>query len=163
MDSLIIFCAKYLVLFVFLIMLITWWQLDKKHKKEFIITLVISGIIALILTMVADKLYYNPRPFVSQNIKPLFPHGTDNGFPSDHTVLAMTITSVIFYFKRPLAYAAFILTIGVGLGRVLAHVHSPVDILGGLVIGAAAAFIGHWFVSKYFGRHHLPPTQNHAS
>lgn len=147
MDSIIIFCAKYLILFIGLILVWLWVKSSSNDKKKIAVQVAIAGIFGIVLIKIAGKLYYHPRPFVNGQVKPLFAHGPDNGFPSDHTALAMTLTAVIYYYDRQLAIAGFVLTIAVGVARVLAHVHSPVDILGGLVIGAVAGWAG-WLITR---------------
>lgn len=99
-------------------------------------------IFALILTKIAGSLYFHPRPFVAQHIKPLIPHGADNGFPSEHTVAAVTLATAVFFYRKKFAAWAFGLAVAVGISRMLAHVHSLIDIIGGLAIGAAAGYLG---------------------
>ena len=140
MDWLIIFLANYLIFAIGLMAVFVAYK--AKKRREFILALVLAGILALDLSALAGALYYNPRPFVSQGIEPLISHGPDNGFPSQHTVIAMTLTSVIYFYRRQLGAVALTLTLLVGAGRVWAHVHSWVDILGGLVIGAIAGYAG---------------------
>jgi undecaprenyl-diphosphatase len=104
---------------------------------------VIAVLIAVILAKIAGSLYFHPRPFVTEHIKPLVSHGADNGFPSEHTIAAMTLATVIYFYRKKFAAIAFLLAIFVGLGRVLAHVHSPIDIAGGLIIGLVAGYLGY--------------------
>ena len=140
MDAVIIFLANYLIFVIGLMAAFAAYK--AKKRREFILALVLAGILALDLSVLAGALYYNPRPFVSQGIEPLISHGPDNGFPSQHTVIAMTLTSVIYFYRRQLAAITFTLTLLVGAGRVWAHVHSWIDILGGLVVGAIAGYAG---------------------
>ena len=140
MDWLIVFLANYLILVIGLLAVFVGYKTGK--RREFILTVVMAGILALDLVAIAGALYYNPRPFVSQNIEPLISHGPDNGFPSQHTVVAATLTAIIYFYGRRLVLAAFILTLLVGAGRVWAHVHSWIDILGGLAVGAVAGYAG---------------------
>ncbi len=109
---------------------------------------VIAGVIALALSKIAGALYYHPRPFVVQHIKPLIPHASDNGFPSEHTLLAMTLGTVVYYYRPRLAAGLFGLSILIGISRVLAHVHSLVDILGSLILGALAGWAGYQLAKK---------------
>jgi undecaprenyl-diphosphatase len=143
MDSITVFLAKDLIVGVVLIGVITWLKLSRKLKKEFIAAFIIAGIAAYLLTKLAGALYYHPRPFISQNIKPLIAHGNDNGFPSEHTVLAATITALVYYYRKKFALIALVFTLAIGAGRVWAHVHSPIDILGGLIIGLIAGSLGY--------------------
>lgn len=150
MDSIIIFLANYLIIVIGLVAILAWRK--TKNRREFILAVILAGILAFDLSAIAGALFYNPRPFVSQNIEPLISHGPDNGFPSQHTVLAMTLTAVIYFYRRHLAVAAFILTLLVGSGRVWAHVHSWIDILGGLAVGTIVGYAGvtlaKFFLSK---------------
>lgn len=140
MDPVIIFCASFLVYGVVFLAIYTFYKL--KWRSEFAIAIALAGLIALALASLAGALYFNPRPFVSEHIEPLIAHGADNGFPSQHTVFAMTLTSVIFFYRKKFALWALLLTLLVGTGRVLANVHSWIDILGGLVVGAIAGYFG---------------------
>lgn len=58
------------------------------------------------------------------------------GFPSDHTLFAMFLTLAVWYVTRSkwLAGAMFLMTILLAVGRVLALVHTPLDVIGGMVI-----------------------------
>ena len=140
MDGLIVFLAAYLIYAVVLMVVFTWYRIER--WREFTAAVFLTGITALILAKLAEAIYFHPRPFVSQNIQPLVPHAADNGFPSEHTVWAMTLTSLLYFYRRRLAVVAFVLTLLVGAGRVWAHVHSWSDILGGLIIGAIAGYAG---------------------
>src|SRR6266702_1148565 len=116
MDSIVVFCAKYLIFFIGLISIYTWYK--TKKRREFVIAIILAIVIALVLTKLAGALYFHPRPFVVENIKPLIPHGNDNGFPSEHTVAAMTLTAVIYFYRKKYAAAALLLALLVGLGRI---------------------------------------------
>lgn len=140
MDPLIIFLGKYLILLV--VLLAVYAVYAERKRREIILALLLAGFLAWGLSALAGALYFHPRPFVEHNIQPLFEHGPDNGFPSQHALLAAALTTVIFFYRRPLAIAALIMTLLVGASRVWAHVHSWVDILGGLAIGAIAGIAG---------------------
>ena len=140
MDSIIVFLAKYLIFFIVLLAIYSIYA--EKNCREIILAFMIAGFIALFLSAVSSALCYNPRPFVAHNIQPLFAHGPDNGFPSEHTVLAMTLTAVVYFYRRNIAIAALMMTVLVGSARVWAHVHSWIDIIGGLVIGVIAGVAG---------------------
>lgn len=140
MDSIVVFLANYLIFVIGLLAIFVAYRV--KNRRQFVLAAALAGILAWDLSTIAGALYYNPRPFVSQGIEPLIPHGPDNGFPSQHTLLAMTLTSVIYFYRRWLAAVALVLTLLVGAGRAWAHVHSWIDILGGLVIAAIAGYTG---------------------
>lgn len=150
MDKLIIFLAKYLIVVVVLVFIYVWLKLDKRARVQLVVALIVAGVLALILDKLAGKLYYHPRPFAVKHIKPLVAHAADNGFPSEHTILAMALTSLIYFYRRNLAALALVLTLLVGAGRVWAHVHWPIDIAGGIVIGLIAGCGGYWSARKIY-------------
>lgn len=148
MDNLIIFCAKYLIFAIVFVVIVVWLKTTSKTRWQFATAVALAGIAALVLSKLAGRLYFHHRPFVAQHIEPLISHGNDNGFPSEHTLLAMTLSVVVYYYRPRLAAGLFGLTLLVGIGRILAHVHSPIDILGGLILGAVAGFIGYQLAKK---------------
>jgi len=152
MDNLIIFCAKDVIVLVVLGWVLTMWRIRKNLRLQFFVATVVAGVVALVLSRIASKLYYDPRPFVSQHIKPLIDHAADNGFPSDHALFTMTLTAVTYFYSRKLAGLMLIGTILVGAARVLAHVHSPLDIAAGWLIGcigaAAGYYVARWALNR---------------
>lgn len=149
MDSVIIFCAKYLFVVVVLLYVRAFYQASKTDRKALVVALVIAGIIAVILDKAGGKLYYDPRPFVSNNITPLIKHAPDNGFPSEHTTFSMTIAILLTFYRRRLGILAIIIAYIVGTARIAAHVHSPNDIIGGIVIGLVAAGAAYFATEKW--------------
>ena len=117
-------------------------------RWQFAATVVLAGIVALILSKVAGRLYFHHRPFVIQNIKPLITHGDDNGFPSDHTLLATTLATAVYFYHRRVGVALFGLAVIVGISRILAHVHWTIDIIGGLILGTLAGSLGYTLAKK---------------
>jgi len=121
-----------------------WFKQNRKEKIRLALAVIIAGVIAYALAKLAGHLHDNPRPFVSDGTPALINHANDNGFPSEHTVLAMTLTTLIYFYKRWVATVALILTILVGWGRVAAHVHHGLDILVGIGIGFVSGLLGYW-------------------
>lgn len=149
MDSIIIFCAKYLFILVVLIIVGVWLRTGKRTKLKMAAVVILAGILALIVSRIAGKLYYDPRPFVNNpNLKPLIKHAPDNGFPSDHALFTMTLTAALYFYSRRWAAVALVVTVIVGVARILAHIHSPVDIVGAWLIGIAAAAAAYYIVGR---------------
>ncbi|MGH7236917.1 MAG: phosphatase PAP2 family protein, partial [Candidatus Saccharimonadales bacterium] len=106
-----------------------------------------------ILSRIGGHFYVDQRPFAAEHIKPLFAHAADNGFPSDHALLTMTLTAITYFFSKKIASIMLVLTIIIGVARVLARVHSTLDIAGGWVFGIVGALAGYylmrWGINKY--------------
>lgn len=146
----IIFCAKYLIFFIPLILAVIFFQLKGRLRWQFATAVVLAAVLGIILSKLAGAFYFHHRPFVVQNILPLVAHSDDNGFPSDHTLIATSLALVIYFYRRRLGIAALILALVVGIARVMAHVHWPIDILSGLVFGAIAGWAGYLLAMKLF-------------
>ena len=105
------------------------------------------------LIKTGGAVYYDPRPFVAAHVAPLFPHAADNGFPSDHTAVTMFVAFSVLVVSRPWGLALAALSLLAGVARVLAHVHSPIDIAGAVAIAALAALagwlFGRWAVARW--------------
>jgi undecaprenyl-diphosphatase len=152
MNSIIIFCAQYLYLFVILGIAIAWLKEKRETKFKFLVAIIVAGGIAFVLSRIASRLYYDPRPFVVEHVKPLFPHPADNGFPSDHALLTGTLTAIAYFFNKKTASVMLVLTVIIGAARVLAKVHSPLDIAGGWVFGIIGAVVSYYLVTWYWNK-----------
>jgi undecaprenyl-diphosphatase len=96
-----------------------------------------------------------PRPFIaSPFVNPLFYHGANDSFPSGHASAFFSLATAMFYYLpqinlpagkagfRPIWVSLFFIgAILIGLARIVAAVHWPVDILAGAVLGIITAFI----------------------
>ncbi len=143
MDTLIIFGAKYLIILPALAVLTIVFILPSRERVRFTILLVISLPLALVLAKIAGHLYFNPRPFVVGNFTPLVQHGADNGFPSDHTLLASALAAAVTVIRPRLGAILWLLALVVGMCRVLAGVHHVIDIIGAIVVAAVAVHSTH--------------------
>ncbi len=149
MHEIVIVIAKYFIVLAALIALVVWLKLGKLAKQQFILIAFVGAILALIFAKTGSWLYYNPRPFVVGHFIPYFAHGNDNGFPSDHTLLASFIAYVVFKYNRKAGIALFALALAIGLSRVIAGVHHLIDIIGSCVFSLIAFYIANLLVSRY--------------
>jgi undecaprenyl-diphosphatase len=68
------------------------------------------------------------------------------GFPSDHTLFVTTLATAVWFEtkQKTLTWIMAVLILVVAVGRVLALVHTPADVVGGIVI----ALIGSiWYLN----------------
>lgn len=146
MDLLIVFAAKYLYLVITLAAAAAIFAYKKTFIRRSILKLIlISFPLALITARILSLFIYTSRPFVVENVKPLISHVADNGFPSDHTLLVMTISAVFLIYNRKIGIILLILSFIVGAARVLAKIHAPVDILGSTIV-ALASVVTAWII-----------------
>jgi undecaprenyl-diphosphatase len=147
MSFLIVFTGKYVIFIVGLIALTTTLLSEKTVRNRIIMLAIPSFLFAFGIASVAGLLYYNPPPFVIEQTIPLIPHQADNGFPSDHTLYAMVAAADIFIYRRRIGILLGILAVLVGVARVIAGIHHPIDIVGGMAIAIAATCIA-WVLMK---------------
>ncbi len=148
-DQIIVFSIRYLP-FLIAIIAVGFVLLGglRQQIKEILLMTAVSIGIALTLDKVLNVIVYSPRPFVVENISPLIPHIADNGFPSEHTLLAMMIAGIVFVYHKKMGIFLLGLAIAVGLGSVFAKVHHSIDILGSIGIATASIFTSWYFVNK---------------
>lgn len=145
LNVLVIFGASYLI---FIMAAIVGWEAVVKKwygHSEWIRYVLLSGVLAFAASRIADALYSNPRPFVQDHFIPLIAHGTDNGFPSSHTLLAAFLTAAVWPYNRRLGKLLGVLTVLVAASRVYAGVHHVADVVASVVIVAFCAWIAWRF------------------
>ena len=147
---LIVFGAKYLIIVSVAALLWSLYILKGKKRQYLIGLTVVALPVAFLLSRVAGHFYYNARPFVVGNFTPLISHAADNGFPSDHMLLAALLATLVFFVNARLGTIAWVVALLVGISRVVAGVHHTGDIVGSAIISIIAVFIAHYilFLSK---------------
>jgi undecaprenyl-diphosphatase len=151
MNAVVVFVGKYLI-FVVALMAVVFTLFSERTVRNKIVRLaVLAFAMALLLAWVVGLLYYHTRPFVVNDVRPLIPHQPDSGFPSDHTLLAMTASAVVFVYSRQVGLLLGVMTLIIGAARVIAKLHYPVDVLGGIAIAIASTGIA-WIALRKLGR-----------
>lgn len=87
------------------------------------------------------------RPFEKLGLEPGAAYLDNPGFPSDHALFAVFLTLAVWFATRNRKLTAVMaaLAIVMSLARVLALVHTPLDIVGGFVF----AFVGAlWYLNS---------------
>lgn len=150
MDTLIVIGARYVIIAVGLLAVIATLLSQRTVRCNIIKLTLLSFPIAFLLALIADHLYYDTRPFVVEHIEPLIPHEAGNGFPSDHTLYAMVAATTLFVYRRKLGIFLGILAILIGVSRVMADVHYPIDIVGSIMIAIVATGLAWIIIKKVF-------------
>jgi len=148
MNTVIAGLAQYGFILSFLVAFVVWLRLPRRQQVELLVAGVIGGVVCLVLVKAAGYVFYDTRPFVTQPIAPLFPHAADNGFPSDHTAVTVLVGFCVLVVSRRWGLVPLAISLLAAAARVLAHVHTPLDIAGAVVIGAVAAAAG-WLLARW--------------
>ena len=140
-PEIIIFLATKLHVIMVVTVLVYILFLHKEKRNQTLLLTLLTLPIAFIFGKVASLFIDNPRPFVVEDIAPLIQHIADNGFPSDHTLLAATVACVVFVYNKPIGAILLGLSILVGVSRVLAGVHHYLDVSGSVLIAVFATYL----------------------
>ena len=147
LDQFVVFWAQYLPFLILGVAIVFLLRLEKPRRVSAVALFLVSSGIAFVADKMLNRLIESPRPFLVNDIAPLFPHSADNGFPSEHVLFAIVIASVIFAYNRKLGIILAILGLVVGSARVLANVHHPIDVIGGIGIALVSIFCAHRMLS----------------
>jgi undecaprenyl-diphosphatase len=153
LDTIYIIGAQYVIYLTIAVAGLYFFFLPKEDKKHFVILAVIALPLAYIMAKVAGHFYFDPRPFVDGHFTPLISHAADNGFPSDHALLASAIAAVLYPFRKAGSIILWLLAIVIGISRVYVGVHHPIDIIGSILISVVATGIVYFSIKKYTNIH----------
>lgn len=144
MELIIKILADYLMLPV--VLLAGWliiFKAPKRGRYDKYARVLMAGLSSYWLAKVVGNLWMPEtlRPFEKLHTEPLASYLGNAGFPSDHVLFAMFLTLAVWYVTRKSFWTVvmLLLTISMAVGRVLALVHTPLDVAGGALIALAGA------------------------
>lgn len=121
----------------------------KNGRFEAYSRIIMAGLTTYLLAKLLGAVYQpsGERPFEILGVAPGASYLNNPGFPSDHALFAAFLTLAVWgeTHKKGLTITLLILTLLMCVGRVLALVHTPLDILGGLVVACVGAL---WYMQK---------------
>lgn len=140
-DLIITYFASFFIYFLFLGLIVLWF-IDGKIKKEQVIHAIFACLFAWTIAFLIKYFFPTIRPFVVNGGEiDVILRPSDGAFPSEHTTLAFALAATIFMHDRRVGWLFLIGALVVGVARVLANVHYPVDILGGAFLGTIVAVV----------------------
>lgn len=142
MDDVVIeFFATFFIWFLYVGLIILWF-IDGKIKKEQVIHALAASLIAWTIAFLIKRFFPTVRPFITngREIDVLF-RPTDGAFPSEHSTLAFALATTVFMHDRRVGWVFLVGALLVGVARVLANVHYPIDIMGGALLGTLTAVV----------------------
>jgi undecaprenyl-diphosphatase len=151
-KALIIFGAKYILFVSAAIAFLYFLKQSRERRKEIIVFALVLLPLSYAAAKIISHFYFDPRPFVVGHFTPLIPHAPDNGFPSDHTLLASAIAAVIFRFDKKTGLFLFFMALVIGLARILSGVHHAADIAGSILVVLAVYFFSLTALGGFFKR-----------
>ena len=112
--------------------------------------ILMAGVTSYVLAKFIGYLWQpsHERPFEQLGVEPGASFLNNPGFPSDHALFATFLVLAVWYATRDKRITILLaaMAVLVGIGRVIALVHSPLDVIGGVMIAAIGAV---WYVSPF--------------
>ena len=142
-DLLITFTASVLIWFMYLGLAILW-IIDGRVKREIVIHAFIAALVAWMASLMFKDVFNTTRPYIQDGLKSLvlwMPQFENGAFPSSHAASSFALAVTIWFHDRKIGILYVAASLLIGLARVLARVHYPIDILGGAVLGILMAFL----------------------
>ena len=116
------------------------FQVFMQKKKEILLSF-FAGVVAYLVASILKIFVHTLRPFMAfTNVHSLFPE-TGYAFPSGHATFFMALAVSLFFYHKKTGYIFMFFALLIGIARVIAGVHFPVDILGGFIIGALVSCV----------------------
>lgn len=114
------------------------FEVPKGHRFEAYARILMAGLTAYVAAKLLASIYQpsGERPFEIMGVEPGASYLNNPGFPSDHALFTAFLTLAVWFEtrKKGIAIALGIMTLLVCVGRVLALVHTPLDVIGGVLV-----------------------------
>lgn len=119
-----------------------------RDRRRMYPQIIMAGLTSLFVAKTLSMLYQPSavRPFIEHGVVAGAAFVPNPGFPSDHTLLAgvLTLAVVVATPYHRLKVIMVVLTLLLAVGRVLALVHTPLDVAAGISIGLLG---GVWYIT----------------
>jgi len=126
-----------------------FWRVKGAHRYDIYAHVFMAGITSYLFAKIAAQIWQPSglRPFEILGTEAGASYLNNPGFPSDHALFATFLTLAAWYATRSkwATGIMIVLTIGLCAGRILALVHTPLDIAGGVII---ALLGGTWYIAS---------------
>ena len=158
-DTLFIFCGAYLgwVLIVGIGMFLfreRWshprilFFPKREHAREVGIVF-FTALVVWLATQVLKDIFDVSRPFlVLDKVRVLLGADGTGSFPSGHASFFGALAFGLYFYHRRLAYFYGGAAVLIGVSRIVAGVHWPLDVVGGYMFGILVAYIIYVIVRK---------------
>jgi undecaprenyl-diphosphatase len=123
------------------------FRIPKDRRFESYSRILMAGLTAYLVAKLLGTIYQpaTERPFELLGLEAGASYLNNPGFPSDHALFATFLTLAVWFEARTkkIALVLVALTVLVCLGRVLALVHTPLDVMGGILVACTGAL---WYL-----------------
>jgi undecaprenyl-diphosphatase len=115
--------------------------LIRERNQRAVLSAVASMFLGNLVVKGFNLAYYRYRPFAFNEVNVLFYYPSDSSFPSNAAFVGFSIATAVWLYNRRVGLPLYVLASLLGLSRICGGVHYPSDILGGMLIGIAVAYL----------------------
>lgn len=125
------------------------FKVPKGQRFQVYARILMAGLTSYLIAKLLGSVFQPAmeRPFEMMGVEAGASYLNNPGFPSDHALFTAFLTLAVWFATKwktaTIVLAA--LTISVCVGRVLALVHTPLDVIGGIVVAGLGAL---WYVQS---------------
>ena len=126
------------------------FRIPKGRRFQAYSRILMAGLTSYLIAKLLGSIYQPSleRPFELLGVSPGASYLNNPGFPSDHALFTAFLTLAVWFETRwrtgVIIAATF--TVLVCAGRVLALVHTPLDVVGGIIVAAIGAL---WYLQGF--------------
>jgi undecaprenyl-diphosphatase len=125
------------------------FKVPKGRRFEVYSKVLLAGLTAYLLAKLIGTIYQpaSQRPFELLGVEAGAAYLDNPGFPSDHALFVTTILAAVWFSTKNKILSSILLGLVmlVCVGRVLALVHTPLDVIAGVAIALVGAL---WYIQK---------------
>ena len=123
--------------FLVAVLLVVLWFVAGKGNRLPLVEAIWAAIFGLGINQLIGLFYFHPRPFMIGLCVPLFPHGPENSFPSDHATLMFAVAIYLFLARRWIVSGILLVVVAIltAWGRLYSGIHFPLDMAGSIGVG----------------------------
>lgn len=140
-TKLVVFCAQYLVFVMALAWLAAAFMARRQLTLDVLARIAVLVVVSYVVAKVLNQVVVDMRPYKVDHETALTAVSNDNGFPSDHVLLAAAIAASLWWINRRLIWPFALLTMFVMLGRLGIAAHHTLDVVGSVAIVVVVATI----------------------
>ena len=117
--------------------------LPEKTRKSGVILGIALCVDLVLCNGILKNLFARVRPFnVNTAVQLLIPRPLDYSFPSGHTAASFAAVAALRTARSPLWKPSLVLAAVIAFSRLYLYAHWPTDILGGILVGTLAGWLG---------------------
>lgn len=139
--------AEYGVALFAAALLLAWWSARPQQNPSTMAAALwapAGALLAIGLNQPLVNHVHQARPYtVFPQALVLVSHSKDYSFPSDHAVMAGAVAAGVLLTNRRLGAATAVAAVVMAFARVYVGAHFPLDVIVGLLLGAAVTYVGY--------------------